>query len=300
MTETPTGPPGVTVKPVTGRLVWGLVLLAVGVLFTLDNLGYTDASRVLRWWPLLALAWGVMCTFGVGCRRRPGVGGIWLVVGTVALLHNVHLVRLSLEDIFPLFLVAIGGSIVLRSLGLFRRRDPGAGFPGGAGGASGPGGAGLAGSADSAATHVNLFAFLHGAERKIVAPAFAGGEATAILGGLTLDLRGSSLAGGRAALDLFAMWGGIELILPAGWRVVSRVTPLLGAYLDAMPPVTDPNAPTLELRGIAVMGGVDVRSDDSRRMRLRRAIVGAHVGPGIHLGVTRLRRGDATDPADEE
>jgi hypothetical protein len=292
MTETPPVPgTPVAVKPVTGRLVWGLVLLAVGVLFTLDNLGIAEASHILRWWPLLALAWGVMCWFGLGCRCKPVVGGLWLVIGTVALLHNLDLVRLSLEDLFPLFLIVAGGAIVLRSFRRSRRRDAGAGP------ASGPGGAG-GGGGD--VTQINLFSFLHGSERKIVTPAFAGGEASAILGGLTLDLRGSSLAGGRAVVDVFAMWGGIELILPAGWRVVGRVSPLLGAYLDAMPPVTDPAAPTLELRGIALMGGVDVRSDDSRRMRLRRAIVGAHVGPGIHVGVTGLRRGDATDRADEE
>jgi len=203
-------------------------------------------------------------------------------------------VSLSLEDVFPLLLIGIGGAIVLRSAGLFRRRGTGAG------GAGTSGSAGIAGGADGGATHVNLFAFLHATERKIVTPAFAGGEASAILGGLTLDLRGSSLAGGRAVLDVFAMWGGIELILPAGWRVVSRVSPLLGAYLDAMPPVTDPNAPTLELRGLAVMGGVDVRGDDSRRTRLRRAIVGAHVGPGIHIGVIGARRADASSAADED
>jgi len=287
--------PPVHGKPVTGRLVWGLVLLGVGVLFTLDNLGIAEASHILRWWPLLALAWGAMCAFGFGCRRRPVVGGVWLVVGTVALLHNLDLVRLSLEDVFPLFLIGIGAVIVLRSFGVFRRRETGGGS-----GTGTSGGTGVAVSADTGATHLNLFAFLHGAERKIVTPAFAGGEASAILGGLTLDLRGSSIAGGRAVLDVFAMWGGIELIVPAGWHVVSRVSPLLGAYLDAMPPVTDPNAPTLELRGLAVMGGVDVRSDDSRRTRLRRAIVGAHVVPGVTIGVVRARRADAPGAADEE
>lgn len=266
-----TDPQVVPAKPSTGRIVWGLVLLALGVLWTLDNFGIADASQVLRWWPLVAIAWGAMCALGLGCRRRPVLGGVWMIVGVVALLHNLHVMRLSFEDLFPLFLIVVGASIVYRSFGVSRRWGASAG---------GGGAATSAGGTDSAASHVNLFAFLSGAEKKIVSPAFAGGEATAILGGLTVDLRGSQLAGGRAVLDVFAMWGGIELILPAGWRVVGRVSPLLGAYVDAMPPVTDPAAPTLELRGLAVMGGVDVRSDDSRRMRLRRAIVGVNIGPG--------------------
>jgi hypothetical protein len=274
---------------VTWRLALGLVMLAFGVLWTLDNLGLADASAILRWWPVLALTWGAMCALGVGCRRRPVLGGVWLVLGTVALLHNLHVVRLSLGDLFPLFLVGVGAATVARA---WRGSRGGRGF--GAGSTSAPPGA-----ADVSSTRVNLFAFLNGVERRIVTQSFAGGEVSAVLGGMTADLRGAQLAGGHAVLDVFAMWGGVELIVPAGWRVVGRVSPLLGAYVDSMPPVTDPDAPKLEVRGLAVMGGVEVRSDDSRRTRLRRAIIGARFAPGIDVGVVGpLRHRDAPDPAD--
>ena len=104
-------------------------------------------------------------------RRRPGVGGIWLVVGTVALLRNAHLVRLSLEDIFPAlprrhrrvdrvaFARPVPSPRVRRGLcrwpGWPRRRGPRR-------------------RRGSGVTHVNLFRYLRGAERKIVSPAFAG------------------------------------------------------------------------------------------------------------------------------
>jgi hypothetical protein len=39
-------------------MLWGVIVLSLGVLWTLDNLGQIDASRVVRWWPAVALAWG--------------------------------------------------------------------------------------------------------------------------------------------------------------------------------------------------------------------------------------------------
>jgi cell wall-active antibiotic response 4TMS protein YvqF len=43
----------------TEALVLGLLLIALGVLWTLGNLGYLDALSVLRvWWPLSLVVWG--------------------------------------------------------------------------------------------------------------------------------------------------------------------------------------------------------------------------------------------------
>jgi hypothetical protein len=281
----------------SGRLVFGLVVLMLGVLWTLDNLGQIDASRVLAWWPAVALAWGLMQLTGLGVRRCYTTGWIWVVIGTFAGLDKLRIWPFSPLDLVPLFLVAVGGVIVSRA---WRGRsagdavDPGGiGGPGGMGGmgvAAGPGAGSPGRSATEGGARANWFAFLSGTERRVSTQEFAGGEASAILGGLSLDLRGARMAHDRAVLDLFAMWGGIEIIAPAGWRVVSRVTPLLGAFVDSMPPVAPDGAPTLELRGLAVMGGVDVRSDDAVRRKVRHAVIGAQIGPGITVAVADLRR----------
>jgi hypothetical protein len=47
-------------------------------------------------------------------------------------------------------------------------------------------------------------------------PDFRGGELTAVMGGIELDLRNAGLQN-EATLNVFAMWGGIELkILTTG------------------------------------------------------------------------------------
>ena len=53
----------------TGRLVFGLIVLTLGVMWTLDNLGIIDSAPILRWWPALLLAAGLARLTGIGARQ---------------------------------------------------------------------------------------------------------------------------------------------------------------------------------------------------------------------------------------
>ena len=48
-----------TLGPISPRLVFGLAIMAWGLLLTLDNFGVIDAGRYWRLWPLLLIAIGV-------------------------------------------------------------------------------------------------------------------------------------------------------------------------------------------------------------------------------------------------
>jgi hypothetical protein len=51
-------------------LVLGLVLVAVGVLWTLSNLGRLDLLSTLRtWWPMALVLWGLLELADVAARR---------------------------------------------------------------------------------------------------------------------------------------------------------------------------------------------------------------------------------------
>jgi cell wall-active antibiotic response 4TMS protein YvqF len=54
-------------------IVFGLILIALGVLWTLSNLGRLDMLETLRrWWPLTLVLWGVLELLAVVNRRLPG------------------------------------------------------------------------------------------------------------------------------------------------------------------------------------------------------------------------------------
>jgi hypothetical protein len=41
-----------------GKVFWGLVLILIGVLILLDNLGYLRHD-IIRFWPVLVIIWGI-------------------------------------------------------------------------------------------------------------------------------------------------------------------------------------------------------------------------------------------------
>jgi len=80
---------------VTGRFVIGLAVLALGVLWTLDNLDLVDASRYMQYWPAILIAVGLakLVTGRSGSERMSGV--IWSFIGGWLLLHSLGYVHVS-------------------------------------------------------------------------------------------------------------------------------------------------------------------------------------------------------------
>lgn len=54
-------------------IVFGLILITLGVLWTLSNLGRLDMLDTLRrWWPLSLVLWGALELAAVAIRRTDG------------------------------------------------------------------------------------------------------------------------------------------------------------------------------------------------------------------------------------
>jgi hypothetical protein len=52
------------------RLVVGIGLVGIGVVWTLGNLGKLDALETLhRWWPMLLVVWGALDVAAWAARR---------------------------------------------------------------------------------------------------------------------------------------------------------------------------------------------------------------------------------------
>ena len=52
------------------------------------------------------------------------------------------------------------------------------------------------------------------------------------MGGIEMDLRPASTATGDAVIDVFVMWGGIEITVPPDWAVVNHILPIMGGVVD--------------------------------------------------------------------
>jgi hypothetical protein len=222
----------------TPQLLLGLMVIGIGVLFTLDNLGIARWSQyVFRYWPVGLIAIGVLKLW----QPREGMGGafgglLFTLVGTWLLLEQTALVRISFVDLWPLLLVFIGAFLVWQGVAGPRRRA----------------------SDDTNAT-VSAMAILGGVSRGNNSRSFKGGDLTAIMGGCELDLRHAGLDG-PAVIDVFAVWGGIEIRVPEDWTIVSRVTPILAGFTDSTRPTQTGTARQLVIRGFILMAGVEVKN----------------------------------------
>ena len=84
--------------------------------------------------------------------------------------------------------------------------------------------------------------------------------AVALLGGVVLDFREALLPPGETEVWVFTVMGGAEIIVPPGLAVESDGVAILGGFehLEDAVVSPDPDAPVLHIRGLAIMGGVDV------------------------------------------
>src|SRR5262245_46591836 len=101
-------------------------------------------------------------------------------------------------------------------------------------------------------------AILGSVEQRNNSQDFRGGSATAVMGRCEIDLRASNFpAANEPVLQVFAMWGGIEVRVPPDWTVVSEVDPILGGYMDDTQPPKE-GTKRFRIRGSVIMGGIDV------------------------------------------
>lgn len=131
----------------------------------------------------------------------------------------------------------------------------------------------------TSAAHVKereiVVAIMGGATRKGYWAPARRNFAVAVMGGTELDFREASLAPGVTDVQVFAVMGGVDIVVPPGVNVESHGIGILGGFDhhgDADEP--DLDAPTLRISGLAVMGGVDISvrlsgetARDARRRR---------------------------------
>jgi predicted membrane protein len=106
-------------------------------------------------------------------------------------------------------------------------------------------------------------AIFGGGEKRIVSENFQGGNITAIFGGSDIDLTSCKLANGENFLDVFIIFGGTDIKVPADWNVIVDVFPLFGGFGNKRhkdPSRVYDQSRTLIIKGIVVFGGGEVKS----------------------------------------
>ena len=268
---------------VTPRTVFGVAIALLGFALALDRMGIVQANYLLRFWPVPLILIGALMIVQARDSRERTRGWIFAGIGTWLFLNTEGLLSVRLWELFwPVILILIGLSLVFRTGGPRRRRGR-FGAPGASG--SNPSfGASESfvpnASATSAAAppvlqyadrseRISMFAVWSSVRRTSAASPFRGGDITAIMGGGQLDLRLATIPPGEEAiLDIVAVMGGVEILVPSGWEVSTPIFPFMGGVEDKRFPPLPTNSNTvrkdsggrLVLRGLVMMGGVHIKS----------------------------------------
>lgn len=88
----------------------------------------------------------------------------------------------------------------------------------------------------------------------------------AAMGGVDLDFREAQFGSGVTEVEVFALFGGVDIKVPTGVRVESTGVGIMGGFsvsgADADP---GPDAPVLRINGVAIMGGVEAKMKKIKR-----------------------------------
>lgn len=239
------------------RIVLGLGILTLGVLFTLSNLGLIFFEDYWQYWPVILIAFGLAKILEPGGRMFGLVLGI---VGSLLLLERLGKITWDVWDLWPIVLVLIGLSIIAGGFGgRFRhggrRWKPETHVHVGVG----------TDDKDRPAPEIDpdstidVSATFGASSRVITSQDFRGGSVSTMMGGCELDFRNAAIAGSEAELHISVVFGGVEMRVPENWRVVSKVNPILGGIEVKGTRAPGPETKTLVLTGSVVLGGIEVR-----------------------------------------
>ncbi len=222
------------------QIVLGLIIIGIGTLFLLDNLGMVYAEDYLRYWPALLVVYGLVKMLAPERPASRFWGAMIALFGGLLLAKRLHWIFVDPWELWPIFLIAVGGMMLWKSSRRGLTTNPHSG-----------------GVTDD--SFINGMAIMSGFRRVSTSQEFRGAELTAIMGGVELDLRGASLKE-EAVINVFAFWGGIELKVPQDWTVIVRGTPIMGGIEQKTFSGKQDPAKKLIIDGQVIMGGVEIRN----------------------------------------
>jgi hypothetical protein len=244
-------------------LIPGVIVIAIGILFLLDNFHIIYVRDWWRFWPVALIAAGLVKLVDSAYGSGRVVGGITLAIGVVLLGNNLGFYDVTMRELWPIFLIGAGLAMLGNRVWGPHWSGPAAGLGQQGRWNKGQWDKGRAAEASASYSTLNEVAIFGGGKRKVTTQDFQGGELTAIFGGFEIDLRNAGMTGDSAVLEINAIFGGAEVRIPYSWTAVVQGVGIFGGYGDetAPPdPSVNPQAKRLFVKGVAVFGGVGVKN----------------------------------------
>jgi predicted membrane protein len=226
-----------------GPLVTAIVVIIVGVVLLLDQLGYVSVD----FWPLVFGAAGVVLLLSGNCWSQRLWGSGLLLAAIMIALNERGITHIRFWQLWPLYIIVAGVGLLWNAM---------------TGSRTSKFSSSSSGKSPSSPRFNSVYVF-SGTDRKITTKDFEGGRISAIFGGFKIDLSRADIAGDVAVIEVNAVFGGGEIIVPEQWVVVVEGGGVFGAFEDKTRHIqSDASQPdkTLIVKGSAIFGGIVVKN----------------------------------------
>lgn len=226
----------------TKTIIWGIVLIAAGVLWALSALGIAEVDIFFEgWWTLFII---VPSAISLVTSNEKVDALIGLGVGVVLLLGVRDIIQFDmiLKLAVPAVIVIIGLKMII---GTFTDRKT-----------------------ENAVREMehrtedidNVFALFTGQKVDCRGKVFRGAEINAIFGGVDYDLRGAVIEP-DSAIKATAVFGGIDIYVPENVKVRVKSTGIFGGTSNKARRPDDgaEDVITLYVSAFSMFGGVDIK-----------------------------------------
>lgn len=222
------------------KILWGAVLIAIGVIFSLNAFGITDIKVFFDgWWTLFII---VPCFIGIFTDREKTGNIIGLLIGLFLLLccQNVLSFGMLWKLAIPAVIVIIGLKLILG--GLFGEKA-------------------VKMISESRQNGDNIkigCATFSGQDMNFDGEVFSGAELTAIFGGVECELR-TAIIEKDCAITASAIFGGIDIYVPDYVNVKINSNSIFGGVSgkNKRPPIQ--GGVTLYINATCIFGGIDIK-----------------------------------------
>lgn len=254
-----------------GNILWGIAFIVAGVgvagnVFNLWNFNLFFNG----WWTLFIIIPCLISIIQYGFNTGNSIG---LAIGALLLLsaQDILPAHMAAKMFFPVLLVIVGLAIIFRPSyrkanfkGDYQYKSTGSdGEPkveySSAGGADTRSNASYA-RCDTqnwnTSCGTDIVAVFCGNNGSFTGREFKGASATAVFGGVDVDLRGATFTG-DVTLNATAIFGGVEVFTDNNIQVVYRSVPIFGG-VDCNVPARDKSLPTVYVNCVAIFGGIDI------------------------------------------
>ena len=219
-------------------IVWGIVLIVLGLIFGLNALEITKIDIFFEgWWTLFII---IPCFIGLIKDDDKTGNLIGLLIGIVLLLccQSVLSFALAGKLIIPVALVLIGLSFIFKNtLNSALRKEI---------------------SKLSKNTDKSYCATFGGQNLNLANEDFDGCELNAVFGGIKLDLVNANIKD-NSVITASSIFGGITIYVPKDVKVKVMSTPIFGGVENKHENNDDKKNKTLYINATCVFGGVEIK-----------------------------------------